>query len=721
VSDDVIPTVTTVVVDDEFVVHVAVLTKALPSSHLLWQRIPKTVCSSSDLVSLFSVLSKSVQCSAIVGSQFVNAAVRDTDAVSQQPDRLRSRECEQLVFTNGRCEPCCRLRKRLQVRLASRAVKNKTSVNTANKFLSSPLRYSKLKHLARMSTSLKRKNNLLEARLKSFRRTCRQLVEKEGETLSENDNDCILKLASECSEVAQEQFPSDSFQRIFWNQQLQYNSLKNKANMKWHPTIIRWCLFIKSKSSKAYDGMRAYLNLPSTRTLYDYSHYMEHGLGVQCKVLEQLIHTAQNLGCYDIEHKSFVGILHDEIKIKSDLVYNKSTGEIVGYVKLDEVTNELLKLHHTTGSLPAAQYLLVTMVRGITSTLRYPLAAYATNTASCTSLYNIIWECMEYIELTAGLKVLYICCDGAIQNRQFFQLHGTGNELVYKTKNLYASEERDVYFISDPPHLLKTSRNCYANSFAHSDVRHMWFSSNISWAYIEKLYEEKCCKSEYSMCPKLTRQHLQLNTYSKMRVSLAAQVLSATVANALEHCYGDHVAATVRFIRVMNKWFDVLNVKNVYEGKHKNNDDLQPFTDLNDPRLRWLEEDFLNYLDDWKDACKKRAGNFSKKERLNMQLSRQTLSGLRQTSQSVAEIVRILLASGAPFVLTSHMNQDPLEQLFGHCRHKGGANSNLNVAECGHAINSIRTVSTQAVSSARGNTAACQSTLDFSTVPKRRK
>ena len=113
---------------------------------------------------------------------------------------------------------------------------------------------------------------------------------------------------------------------------------------------------------------------------------------------------------------------------------------------------------------------------------------------------------MEYTELTAGLKVLYICCDGAIQNRQFFQLHGTGNELVYKTKNLYASEERDVYFISDPPHLLKTSRNCFANSFAHSDVRHMWFSSNISWAYIEKLYEEKCCKSEYSLCPKLTRQ-----------------------------------------------------------------------------------------------------------------------------------------------------------------------------------------------------------------------
>lgn len=40
--------------------------------------------------------------------------------------------------------------------------------------------------------------------------------------------------------------------------------------MRWHPMIIRWCLFIRQKSSKAYDAVReaGFINLHSTRTLY---------------------------------------------------------------------------------------------------------------------------------------------------------------------------------------------------------------------------------------------------------------------------------------------------------------------------------------------------------------------------------------------------------------------------------------------------------------------
>jgi len=297
-------------------------------------------------------------------------------------------------------------------------------------------------------------------------------------------------------------------------------------------------------------------------------------------------------------------------------MYNKSTGELIGYVRLDDVTNELMKLRtsisHSKGDIPVAQNLLVTMVRGITSNLRYPFAAYATKTLTANTLYNVLWECIEYIEIVAGLKVLYICCDGAVQNRKFFSVHADGTEFVYKTTNHYAAEDRDIYFVSDPPHLLKTARNCFSNSFAHTDCRHLWYHGNISWAHVEKLFEEKCCKSVYSLCPKLTRQHV---SFSKMRVNLAAQVLSLTVANALEHCYGPSVQATVGFIRMMDKWFDVLNVKNLYEGKHKRNENLKPFTDLNDPRLCWLEDDFLKYLDDWKKAVDERPGNFTKKQK----------------------------------------------------------------------------------------------------------
>src|SRR6218665_1914478 len=466
--------------------------------------------------------------------------------------------------------------------------------------------------------------------------------------------------------------------------------------------------------------MRPVLSLPSNRTLYDYTHYTEHGVGMNPKTVEQLISAANQLGCYNQPHRSFVGLLQDEIKIKSDLVYHKSTGELIGFVNLDTVANEILNLEHIKGSSkPLAEHMLVVMVRGISTSLCYPLASYATKLLTGSTLYTIMWECIECVEVVVGLRVLFICCDGAVQNHKFFQLHMQGDETSHKTRNLYASDNRDIYFISDPPHLLKTARNCFANSFAHSNTRHMWYNQDISWSHVVRLYDEHCYHSEFRLCPKLTRDHIALTSFSKMRVNLAAQVLSDTVANALDFAYGDSVRSTVHFIRIMNKWFDIVNVKNLFEGRNTRNTNLEPFTDSNDPRLLWMETEFLDYFNNWKAAVDGRPGTISLKEKQQMQLSTQTLHGFQITSKSIAAIVRIVLDAGAPFVLTSHLNQDPLEQFFGHCRHKGGSNDNPTVNEACHAINTIRTVNTQAIPSSRGNTEPIPQILDMTPVPKR--
>jgi hypothetical protein len=145
------------------------------------------------------------------------------------------------------------------------------------------------------------------------------------------------------------------------------------------------------------------------------------------------------------------------------------------------------------------------------------------------------------------------------------------------------------------------------------------------------------------------------------------------------------------------------------------------FTDINDDRLLWLENDFLNYFADWQQAVENRAGNFTARQKQQMQLSVQTLNGFKITSQSVAEITRIVLASGAQFVMTNHMNQDALEQLFGHTRHKSGSNNNPTAEEASNSINTIRVVSTQAISSSHGNTKPSSKQLDFAPLPKRRK
>ena len=62
-------------------------------------------------------------------------------------------------------------------------------------------------------------------------------------------------------------------------------------------------------------------------------------------------------------------------------------------------------------------------------------------------------------------QVMGLTADGAATNSCLFSLlspPGTDQRAVYKIPNPYTDEKRNIFF-SDPPHLLKTIRNCFAN------------------------------------------------------------------------------------------------------------------------------------------------------------------------------------------------------------------------------------------------------------------
>lgn len=47
----------------------------------------------------------------------------------------------------------------------------------------------------------------------------------------------------------------------------------------------------------------------------------------------------------------------------------------------------------------------------------------------------------------------------------------------------------------------------------------------ISWEYFNMLYaKDKDLQAEYRICPKISKNHLNLNNAAKMRVRLAVQV-----------------------------------------------------------------------------------------------------------------------------------------------------------------------------------------------------
>ena len=72
---------------------------------------------------------------------------------------------------------------------------------------------------------------------------------------------------------------------------------------------------------------------------------------------------------------------------------------------------------------------------------------------------------------SSGFKVVAFSCDGASANHKSYRMHGGG----YKTANPYSSDlNQEIFFFADVPHLIKTTRNCFAISFAHANTRPLW-------------------------------------------------------------------------------------------------------------------------------------------------------------------------------------------------------------------------------------------------------
>ena len=169
------------------------------------------------------------------------------------------------------------------------------------------------------------------------------------------------------------------------------------------------------------------------------------------------------------------------------------------------------------------------------------------------NIFPIVWEVTEAMELF-DIQVVSLTSDGAKPNRWFYRLCQTEvkKDLVpYKTTNPFRANAQ-IYFFCDAPHLLKTTRNCFSNSFSHSKSRCLMVISlllnnhsstaailcilwcilmqkggeNISWKWIESLYlsENTTTTPGVRMCHKLTRDHVWLTPYTRMRVYLAAQV-----------------------------------------------------------------------------------------------------------------------------------------------------------------------------------------------------
>lgn len=146
---------------------------------------------------------------------------------------------------------------------------------------------------------------------------------------------------------------------------------------------------------------------------------------------------------------------------------NLYAGSIIGFANLGDINSHLSdferSLEDNTDILqPLAKSMLVLMVRGIFNKLQFAYAQFPCSSIQGHQLYDLFWDAVERLE-RCGFKVIACTCDGLSVNRRFFKLHGTG-DIVHKVLNPYSVDGRHIFFLSDPPHLIKTVRNCWASS-----------------------------------------------------------------------------------------------------------------------------------------------------------------------------------------------------------------------------------------------------------------
>lgn len=161
--------------------------------------------------------------------------------------------------------------------------------------------------------------------------------------------------------------------------------------------------------------------------------------------------------------------------------------------------------------------------------------------------------------------------------------------------------------------------------------------------------------------PKITDQHIKPTPFQKMKVKLAAQLLSNSVAVALGTyislgIFPASATAIAEFIEKMDNLFDIMNSQNIHSTKIFK----QSFTGKNH-QLQFLNDILIVF-----------ANMKILKNNVNITKRVKFIEGWKQTINGVLSMRIYLKKEGVTNLYTRRLDQDGLENLFGKIRQQNG-------------------------------------------------
>ena len=336
---------------------------------------------------------------------------------------------------------------------------------------------------------------------------------------------------------------------------------KTKNPGSYSPELRAFAITLKFYSTKAYNFVRKSFNLglPHQSVIRSWYNVIDGDPGFTKPVFSALkvkVESARKNG-----ENVICSLMLDEMAIRKHVEWDGN--KFCGFVDIGTGIND--------DSLPAATEALVLMVVSMNSSWKVPCGYFLIDGLTGKEKANLVTTCLEKLH-DVGVKVASLTCDGPSVN--LAMLKALGIDLSPEKLNPYFKHPSDpsckIHVFLDLCHMIKLVRN----TFGDYKVLYDPDGNEVNWKYLIELHKLQDSEGLH-LANKLKSAHINWHQ-QKMKVNLAVQSLSESVADAIDFCDShlhlpkfSNCNATSKFIRVFNRLFDIFNSRNPLAKNYK--------------------------------------------------------------------------------------------------------------------------------------------------------
>ena len=290
----------------------------------------------------------------------------------------------------------------------------------------------------------------------------------------------------------------------FLKLQLKFAQVKPRGR-RFSDEELTQSLAIFYQGPRAYRQLRKWFVLPSPRMLRRRLQLIQLNPGFHTAAISILGEKYAKTGR---DQDKLVVVSFDEMQLRPKLTYLPGQDVVEGFENFGEMGSTCRPADHA----------LVFMARGVTNKWKQPLGYFHSCGPTPASimkhqLVSIIRQLRQ-----AGMIVLATVCDMGTPNQALYKVLGVTEDTPH-----FLVDGEAVMTMFDVPHLFK----CIHNGLYKHDI--LVDGELLSWDHIRQFYQLDKDRP-IRACPKLTAAHIRLMPFKKMKVKLATQVMSRSVA-----------------------------------------------------------------------------------------------------------------------------------------------------------------------------------------------